>query len=138
MSYAQSAALQSALYERLSADAPLAALVGSNIFDAAPSGAVPSLYVALGPEDVRDRSDISGAGAVHDVTISVVSDGAGFLSAKQAASAVSDALGGAALTLSRGDLVAIWFRRARARRDASTDARRIDLSFRAYVTDTAP
>ncbi len=61
MSYGVSAALQEAVYQQLQGDAVLAGLVGTDIFDAAPAGAVPSIYVSLGPEDVRDRSDQTGA-----------------------------------------------------------------------------
>jgi len=84
---------------------------------------------------VRERGDISGAGAEHRVTVSVVSDAAGFLAAKQAAGAVSDALHGAALTLARGRLVALTFLRARAVRTGAGQRRRIDLTFRARVDD---
>lgn len=135
MSYGVAAALQSAVYQALAADTVLGALVGSNIFDAAPPGAVPPIYVSLGPEDVRLRGDKSAGGAYHEFTISVVSDTAGFLAAKQAAVAVSDVLSDASLALSRGTLVAIWFQKARARRVQDGDTRRIDLRFRAYVTD---
>lgn len=134
MSYGMSAPLQAAVYTRLQADAALAALVGDDIFDAMPSGAVPSLYVSLGPELVLEASDIEEGGAWHDFTISVVTDAAGFQSAKEAAGAVSDALVGAALPLSRGRLVGLWFRKAKARRESS-GARRIDMTFRARVED---
>lgn len=137
MSYAIAAALQAAIYQALQADATLAGLVGSAIYDAAPPGAVPPLYVSLGPETVRERGDKGAGGAYHDVDVSVVSDAPGFLAAKQVAVAISDVLSDASLTLSRGQAVAIWFRSARARRVQDADTRRIDLSFRAYVTDDA-
>ena len=136
MSYGVSSALQGAVYQRLQADAALAALVGGDIFDAAPPGVVPSIYVSLGPEDVRDRSDKTGRGADHDFTVSVVTTAAGFQSAKDAAAAVSDALVDAPLVLSRGSLVSLNFVRARAKRVQDADVRRIDLRFRARVEDT--
>lgn len=135
MSYGVSAALQEAVFQQLQGDAALAALVGSDIFDAAPPGAVPDIYVSLGPEDVRDASDKTGVGARHDFVVSVVSQAAGFRSAKDAAAAVSDALVGAALTLTRGQLVSLNFVRARAKRVQDADVRRIDLRFRARVQD---
>ncbi|MGC8202245.1 DUF3168 domain-containing protein [Aliiroseovarius sp. PTFE2010] len=135
MSYGVAAALQSGVYSALSADSALAALVGTNIFDAAPTGTVPALYVSLGPEDVTDRSDKDGSGANHDFTVSVVTDAAGFQTAKEVAAAVSDVLTGAALTLTRGTCVGIWFMNAKARRVKDGASRRIDLRFRAYVTD---
>ena len=138
MSYGVSAALQAAVYERLSGDIVLAGLVGSAIYDAAPPGAVAGTYVSLGPEVVRDRSDKTGRGAAHDLAISVVSDAAGFATAKAAAGAVSDALTDAALTLARGHLVSLSFLRAEARRVRNADMRRIDLTFRARVDDDQP
>lgn len=135
MSYALSGPLQSAIYQQLFTDPLLSARVGANIFDAMPSGAVPSLYVALGPEKVRDASDVTGGGALHELTISVVSDAAGFAVAKEVAGMVSDALVGADLPLSRGALVSLNFFKAAAARVGTGDTRRIDLFFRARVCD---
>lgn len=133
MSYGTAAALQAAVYQRLMADAALAALVGGAIHDSAPPGPITGTYVTLGPEDVRDASDKTSAGARHDFVVSVVSDESGFRQAKEAAVAVSDALTGATLILGRGRLVGLWFLRARARRVGDADQRRIDLTFRARV-----
>lgn len=135
MSYGVSAALQTAIYQRLVIDMALGAIVGSNIFDAIPSGMVPPLYVALGPEIARDRSDKTGAGAEHEFTVSVVTEAAGFATAKEAASAVSDALVDADLALDRGTLVSLNFYRAKAVRVGTADVRRIDLTFKARVQD---
>ena len=135
MSYGVSAALQTAVYQTLVADTTLGAIVGSSIFDAIPSGTVPSLYVALGPELAKDRSDKTGAGAEHEFVVSIVTENAGFATAKEAASAVSDALVDAELTLSRGTLVALNFYRAKAVRVGTADERRIDLTFKALVQD---
>ena len=133
MSYAVAAALQAAVYARLRADAALTALVGSAVFDAVPPGTTTGTYVSLGPEDVLDASDKTGDGATHDFVISVITDEAGFATAKAVAAAVSDALVDAALGLSRGSLVGLWFVRAQARRVEKADIRRIDLTFRARV-----
>jgi len=92
MTYALSTGLQAAVFLALTADAGLNALVGTAIFDAPPGGVLPAAYVLLGEEDVRDRSDVSAGGAVHDFTISVYSGADGFTSAKAIAGAVSDAL----------------------------------------------
>lgn len=134
MSYGGSTALQAAVYGQLISDADLSALVGGAIYDAPPAGSLPPLYVTLGPEDVRDRSDGTSGGAWHRFTVSVVSDAAGFATAKEAAAAVGDALTDADLTLDRGHLAALNFYRARARRD--DQLRRIDLTFRARIQDT--
>ena len=136
MSYAMAEALQAAVYQHLQGDAALAALVGTAVFDAVPSGVMPATYVTLGEEEVRDRSDISGYGADHRFRVSVVTDAAGFGGAKAAAGAICDALAGAELSLSRGRLVGLWFERAVARRAGKAGkARRIDLRFRARVED---
>jgi len=135
MSYAMSGPLQAAVYQELFTNPPLHALVGDHVFDALPSGAVPSLYVALGPEKVRDASDVTGAGALHEFTVSVVSDSAGFAVAKQAAGLVSDALVDTDMTLSRGRLVSLNFHKAAAARVGTGDTGRIDMSFRARVCD---
>ncbi|MDJ0821460.1 MAG: DUF3168 domain-containing protein [Paracoccaceae bacterium] len=134
MSYAVSAPLQAAIYQHLQADTALEQFVGDAIYDALPAGPLPSIYVALGPESVRQAGDVSGAGAWHDLIVSVVTDAAGFQAAKDAAGAISDALDGAGLTLSRGRLVGLWFRSAKAKRETG-GLRRIDMTFRARVED---
>ncbi len=135
MSYGVAAALQQAVYQRLQGDAALSALVGSAVYDSAPAGIVSGTYVSLGPEDVRERSDLTGHGALHEITVSVVTDAAGFYTAKEVAGAISDALVDANLTLARGSLVYLNFHRAKARRVQTGDMRRIDLTFRARVED---
>ncbi len=135
MSYGVAAALQEAVYQRLLADPVLTGLVGTDIFDAAPPGTVPTTYVVIGPEEAHERGDGTGRGAVHEFTVSVVTSAAGFLSAKEVAAAVSDALSGADLVLARGRLVYLNFLHATARRVQGADIRRIDLRFAARVED---
>jgi uncharacterized protein DUF3168 len=136
MSYGMAAALQSAVYQRLLADTGVGALVGAAIYDALPEGDLPATYVSLGPENVRDRSDKTGGGALHIFTVSVVTQTAGFSAAKAVATAIGDALADVDLTLSRGRLVGLWFERASARRTGKAGRiRRIDLRFRARVED---
>lgn len=144
MSYAVAAALQEAIFARLSADAALAALVGNAIHDAIPPGTAPGTFVLIGPEEARDASDGTGAGAEHRLTISVITTAAGFQTAKAAAVAVSDALAAAPLpVLARGRLVGLWFQRAVARRESpaaaqgAAEVRRIDMIWRARVEDDA-
>ena len=131
MSYAATAALQSAVYGALTGDATVSALTEGAIYDALPSGAVPSIYVRLGAERVRDASDKTGSGAVHDFPVTVVADSAGYHIGKQIAAAISDALVDADLVLSRGSLTAMRFLRARARRVENT--REIEVWFRAWI-----
>ena len=135
MSYGVSAALQTAVFQTLSGNVPLGSIVGSAIYDAIPSGTLPPIYVALGEETARDRSDKTGSGAEHLITVSVVTDTSGFQQAKQAAAAISDALHQVDLTLSRGNLVGLSFSKAAARREGTGALRRIDLTFRARVQD---
>ena len=137
MSYAVAAALQTAIYDCLTGDAALTALVGNAIYDALPEGELPALYVVLGTEDVRDASDKTGGGAEHRFVISVVTERAGFATAKAAAAAVSDALVDADMPLSRGHLVALNFAKARAMRVGTDNLRQINLTFDARVADDA-
>ena len=130
MSYGAAAALQAAVYQRLTG---YPALAGVSVVDAIPAGASPGSFVLIGPEVVTDQSDKSGAGAEHRFDVSVISDATGFLSAKIIAAAVSDALVDANLTLGSGTLVSLRFQRAVARRIDQGDVRRIDLSFRARI-----
>lgn len=138
MTYAVSPALQTAIFETLATDPTIASYVGDAVYDTVPSGPRPDLYVSLGSEQVRDQSDVTGAGALHELVISVVSDLSGFARAKQVAAAVSDALHNADLALSRGNLVYLQFYRARATRARNNETRRIDLTFRARVCDGTP
>lgn len=130
MSYSAAAALQAAVYQQLTT---FPALAGVAIVDAIPSGTSLGSFVLIGPEVVTDQSDKSGAGAEHRFDVSVISDATGFLSAKTIAAGVSDALVGAALSLTTGTLVSLHFQRAVARRIDQGDVRRIDLSFRARI-----
>jgi hypothetical protein len=135
MSYGVAGALQAAVYQRLTGWAALTALVGAAVYDALPAGPLPPVYVALGPEQVRDKSDQTGRGAEHEIAIAVVSETAGFAVAKAVAAAVSDALVDADLTLTRGQLVSLNFHRATAVRGGTGDSRTITLIFRARVAD---
>lgn len=130
MSYQIAAALQSALYQHL---AGFPALAGVSVYDAIPGGAGTGTYVLIGPETAFDRSDQSGGGAEHQLVISVISDATGFQDAKTVAANVSASLEDAALTLSAGRLVSIFFHKAVARRLEEGEARRIDMTFRARV-----
>lgn len=110
MSYQAAAALQAAIYARLSSTP---ALAGINIVDAVPAGTSLGSFVLIGPEQVLDQSDKTGAGAEHRFEVSVISDAAGFMTAKDLAAAVSEALLSLPLVLSVGHLVSIGFQRPR-------------------------
>lgn len=128
MSYGMAAALQAAVYQRLLNELPDVA-----VHDALPSGGGTGTFVLIGPEEVLDASDQSGAGAEHRFVVSVISDATGFLAAKEIAVRISDALVDADLSLSRGHLVALHFLKAVAKRLNAGEARRIDLRFAARV-----
>ncbi|MEM7520714.1 MAG: DUF3168 domain-containing protein [Pseudomonadota bacterium] len=135
MSFAMSGALQKAIFDALVGHSGLNAIIGGAVYDAVPTGDLPALYVRLGTEEARDASDCSGGGAVHRITVSVITTNPGFAEAKAAAAAISDALHGADLTLTRGALVYMRFERARARRVERAATRQIDLRFVARVQD---
>lgn len=130
MSYAGAAALQAAVFARLSSDP---ALTGVPVVDALPKGGGKGTFVLIGPEEALDRSDQTGGGAEHRFSVSVITDAEGFAAAKVVAVKVSDRLVDASLTMSRGALVALHFRRAVARRLEAGAVRRIDMEFRARV-----
>lgn len=130
MSYQAAAALQAAVFERLSG---FPALAGVSIVDAMPPGTAPGSFVLIGPEQVVDQSDKTGGGAEHRFEVAVIGDASGFVSAKTLAGAVSEALVGAGLTLTTGSLVSIGFLRATARRLDGGALRRIDMTFRARI-----
>lgn len=135
MSYALSAPLQAAVFQSLSADPVLQALLGDAIFDQMPAGRLPDLYISIGPERVTDASDKLGVGAWHRFNVFVITATSGFAQAKQVAGRVSDILHDADLSLSRGRLVGLRFERAAAKRIGAGNRRQIDLSFRARVED---
>ncbi len=136
MSIGASAALQAAVFQVLSADTTLGAIVGTRIYDEVPPGPVTGTMISVGHGEVRDLSDVTGPMAEHLFMVSVISDAEGFQSAKAAAAAVSDALVDAAPALTRGRVVLIAFQRAKARRVRAGQTRRIDLTFRAIVEDS--
>lgn len=133
MSYLAGIGLQTAVFSALEADAALGALVAGAIFDAAPGETLDGPYVVLGEENVSDASDGSGAGAVHDFTVTVFADAAGFARAKAAAARVVAVLEETSELPGDGRLVSLLFRTAKARRAAPRNARRIDLLFRARI-----
>lgn len=134
MTYAMSEGLQIAVYQTLFADPKISSLTDGAIYDSVPDPA-PDLFIALGPEKVRDRSDGTGSGANHEFRVSVVTRREGFLAAKSIAANISDTLLKAKLTPSRGTIVYLSFLRAEARRDKGEGTRRIDLWFRARLDD---
>lgn len=135
MSYTLSADFQRHIYQILINDTALKSLVGDAVYDVVPAGVQETTYVSIGPEDVRDWSDKTGSGARYDFTVSVLSDRSGFHKAKAIAGVVADALVDFDGKLGQGTVVIIMFRRARAIRVEDGQMHRIDLSFRALVSN---
>lgn len=133
MTYALAHALQVAVFDLLSGDQALSGLLGGAIYDALPPGEVPLTYAVLGDEEVRDASDVTGSGAVHRFTVSVVTRQPGYSAAKEAAGRIAVILDGALPALATGYVVHLHFERARAVRIRSAGDRRIDLRFVARV-----
>lgn len=140
MTYALAWPLQQAVFQLLSSDPAVSAAVGGRIYDAplpAEAEADPEgPWVTLGDERVEDWSTASDRGAVHRLTITVHAPHRGFAEAKQAAGAISEALLGGALTLSRGRVVQVGFLGARTRRAEGDALRSIELRFRVALEDT--
>lgn len=130
MSYAASAALQQALFAKLTADP---ALVGVPVYDVQPSGMAAPTFVLIGPEDVSDMSDGTAAGAEHRLVVSVMSTAAGFLAAKQIGVILTDSLVQGPWVLAVGRVVSVQFLKAVAKRMKGSETRRIDLTFRVRI-----
>jgi len=138
MSYAMSAELQVAVFDALSGNAALGALV-EGIYDAPPdsAGAPPvGTYITLGDEVAKDRSSATHTGATLDFEVNIHSDFAGFSAAKAVAAQVVDTLLTAALGTTRGQVVLVRFLKSRTRRGAAPETRRIALIFRAILDDS--
>ncbi len=133
MSYQHANALQVAVYGALQTSAAVQADVAGAVYDAVPAGPVPPLYVILGEEEALARDDMTGTGALHKFTVSVVGTVSGFADMKVLAGAICDALTPATVTLSDGHLISLNFERARARRLDGGAGRQIDLRFNARI-----
>ena len=109
-------ALQRAIYETLVADAAVGALVGDNIYDAAPRNAgFP--YVAIGESRAGDWSTGTETGAEHRLTLHVWSRGRGKAECHAITDAVRAALHDALLVLDGHALVNLRSEFAEAQRD---------------------
>ncbi|MEM9046926.1 MAG: DUF3168 domain-containing protein [Pseudomonadota bacterium] len=139
MTYALAWPLQEAVFQLLSSDATLGALV-SGIYDAAPQqvadAAPDGLYVTIGDEIAEDWRTARDTGALHTLVVSVHAPRRGFADAKQAAGLISDLLVGAQPAMSRGRIVQVRFIDARTARAENDALRRVDMRFRVTLEDT--
>lgn len=140
MTYAMAWPLQQGLFHLFCENALCAEFFGHRIYDAPPpllGESEPSgIYLTFGDETVDDWSTGSDTGAVHIVTLTVNAPRRGFAEAKQAASAVSDAVLAGGLSLTRGRMVNTRFVDARTRRADGDALRQIILRFRITLEDT--
>lgn len=125
------ATLQRAIFERLSGDAALTALVGAGgVTDRLP-GKERFPFVVLRSIESRDWSTASEPGEEHVVTIEIWSGKDGNLEAQTIAARVGALLDGAALSLAGHHLVNLLQRGGDVGRDGRSRHHRALLRFRA-------
>lgn len=136
MTMVLAAPLQTALFARLTS-APELALLNGRIYDDAPhqSADDAEAYLTIGDESVTAWDTATDRGATHTIVIRVYSPVRGFLTPKQIAASVCEALCDDALSLSRGRVVTQQFIGAETRREEQGALRRIDLTFRFVLED---
>ena len=136
MTMVLAAPLQTALFSRLSSAPELTALNG-RIYDDAPhqSADATEAYVTIGDESVAAWDTATERGAIHTVVIRVYSPVRGFLTPKQIAGSICEAVCAGTLILNRGRVITQQFSGAETRREEQGALRRIDLTFRFVVED---
>ena len=126
-------ALQKAIFERLSSDAALTALVGpGGITDRRLSQPAAPLLVIAGIDSV-DHSTASEPGEQHTVLLEAWSEAAGHKTVQAIAAAVRAALHDAALTLDGHHLVFLLHLDTQLRRDGKSRFHRAEMRFRAVT-----
>ena len=110
MTMVLAAPLQTALFARLSS-APELAMLNGRIYDDAPhqSADASEAYVTISDESVKAWDTATEVGAIHDVVIRIYSPVRGFLSSKQIAGSICEALCVGDLALSRGRVITQQF-----------------------------
>lgn len=130
-------ALQTGVYQRLSADADLVArLGGTAIYDDVPQDA-PFPYVTLGEITSRERGSASGEGREHTLTLHVWSRTKGRKEVQEIAALVTAALHDANLALQDHTLVNLRFTLSDARRDPDGETYHGVVQFRAVSEPAA-
>lgn len=126
-------ALQQAVFTRLSADAALALLVGSRLYDDVPRTAV-CPYVTLSEMEARDRGTKSGEVSEVTLTLHVWSAQNGMKETQQILAALRALLHNANLTLSEGTLSRLQEELSFVRRLADGRTRQGVARYRAVVS----
>ncbi|MCR6498906.1 DUF3168 domain-containing protein [Shinella sp. CPCC 101442] len=129
-------ALQKAIYERLSGDTALTALIGGNGVTDRRLAAPTAPLVVIAGIDSTDHSTATEPGEEHIITLDIWSDAAGHRQVQVIAAAVRAVLHDAALTLSGHRLVLLFHRQTRLSRDGKSRFHRAETEFRA-VTEPA-
>jgi len=125
--------LQQAVYDAITADAGLIALVGApRVYDDVPQGA-PFPYLTLGQSTSRDWSTGSDSGEEHTLTIHVWSRAAGRKQVHEIMSALRTALHERSLALAGHRLVLLRHDLSEARRDTTANAYHGLIRFRALT-----
>jgi len=129
-------ALQAAIHQVLTADAPLAALLGGpKVYDRVPAGAgLP--YVTLGDGVASDWSTGTETGTEHLLRFHVWARDGGRKAIRDVAAAIHAALHDADLALAQGHLVNLRFTTARVLADPDGETWHGVLDYRA-VTEIA-
>lgn len=129
-------ALQKAIYERLSGDVALTALIGGNaVTDRRPAAPAAPLVVIAGI-DSTDHSTATEPGEEHAITLDIWTDAAGHRQVQAIAAAVRTALHDAALSLTGHRLVLLFHRETRVAREGKSRFHRAEMRFFA-VTEPA-
>lgn len=126
-----SLSLQTAIYDALTGDAALMALVDA-IYDHVPEDAALP-YVQIGDGSVSPFSATGLEGEDHKLTLHVWTQAHGLSGAKQIMAAVRDVLDGAALTVGGAHLVLMSFTFSDILRDPEAGTQHGVLQFRALT-----
>lgn len=125
--------LQKAIYQSLTADAALTAMLGgARVYDAVPRGAAYP-YVTLGQSSWRDWSTGSDDGEEHTLTLHVWSETSGYRETQHIMTRLRERLHDASLVLSGHHLVNLRHEYSEARREPGGESYRGIVRFRAVT-----
>jgi len=126
-------ALQTAIYARLTGDAALTALIGTNGVHDRLLTRNEAPYVRIAGIETRDWSTASEPGEEHLVTLEVRSGEGGHRATQQIAARIRALLDDAALSLTGAALVNLRHQRTRTGRDAKAKGHVAEMVFRAVT-----
>ncbi|EJC75562.1 hypothetical protein Rleg10DRAFT_5804 [Rhizobium leguminosarum bv. trifolii WSM2012] len=124
--------LQGVIVSRLKADATLATLIGSRVYDQPPESATFPYFTIGEAQFLRDDATCVSGGQIY-LTMHAWSRAVGFPEIKRVADAVVESLHLAALTLPTNHLISINHRQTRVFRDADGLTSHAVIEFVAYV-----